>query len=166
MQPGIAFGMAHQLPQAGQGLAAGRPRMLGFQAAGAAPLVLGRAVPSPSTIATAIRIGKPASGAQALRAVQESGGGLAAVTDRQIMSAYRLLAREEGVFVEMASAASVAGLLATAAAGGFQRGSLVVCTLTGNGLKDPDWAVSGAPAPTRVPVDAAAAAAALGLGPG
>jgi threonine synthase len=147
------------------GMSSGRPRMLGFQAAGAAPLVRGTPVPSPSTIATAIRIGKPASGPQALRAVEESSGALAAVTDRQIMSAYRLLAREEGVFVEMASAASVAGLLATAAAGNLERGALVVCTLTGNGLKDPDWAVAGAPPPTRVPVDAAAAAAALGMEP-
>ncbi len=146
-----------------RGLAQTRPRMLGFQAAGAAPLVHGRPVPSPSTIATAIRIGRPASAPQALRAVRESNGGLAAVTDRQIIAAYRLLAREEGVFVEMASAASVAGLLATAAAGGLQQGSLVVCTLTGNGLKDPDWAVSGAPPPTRVAAEAAAAAAALGL---
>jgi threonine synthase len=146
-----------------RGLAETRPRMLGFQAAGAAPLVHGRPVPSPSTIATAIRIGRPASASQALRAVQESRGGLAAVTDRQIIAAYRLLAKEEGVFVEMASAASVAGLLATAAAGGLRQGSLVVCTLTGNGLKDPDWAVSGAPPPTRVPAEPTAAAAALGL---
>jgi threonine synthase len=146
-----------------RGLAQTRPRMLGFQAAGAAPLVHGRPVPSPSTIATAIRIGRPASAPQALRAVEESGGGLAAVTDRQIIAAYRLLAKEEGVFVEMASAASVAGMLATAATGGLQRGSVVVCTLTGNGLKDPDWAVSGAPRPTPVPAEATAAAAALGL---
>jgi threonine synthase len=145
------------------GLISDRPRMLGFQAAGAAPLVRGQPVPKPSTIATAIRIGRPASGAQALRAVRESAGALAAVTDREILAAYRLLAREEGVFVEMASAASVAGLLATAARGEVERGCLVVATLTGNGLKDPDWAVAGAPPPTRVPVDAAAAAAALGL---
>jgi threonine synthase len=146
------------------GLAAARPAMRGFQAAGAAPLVLGRPVASPSTIATAIRIGKPASAAGARQAVEESGGGLAAVTDRQIMAAYRLLAREEGVFVEMASAASVAGLLALAAEGSVERGGLVVATLTGNGLKDPDWAVAGAPPPVRVPVDVQAAAQALGLG--
>jgi threonine synthase len=139
------------------------PRMLGFQAAGAAPLVSGQPVAKPSTIATAIRIGRPASAAQALCAVEESGGALAAVTDREILAAYRLLARDEGLFVEMASAASVAGLLATAARGGIERGSLVVATLTGNGLKDPDWAVAGAPTPTRVPVDAAAVATALGL---
>ena len=145
------------------GLAPERPRMLGFQAAGAAPLVHGQPVPKPSTIATAIRIGRPASAAQALQAVEESRGALEAVTDREILAVYRLLAREEGVFVEMASAASVAGLLAAAGRGGIERGALVVATLTGNGLKDPDWAVSGAPTPTRVPVDAVAAATALGL---
>ena len=143
--------------------AAGRPAMLGFQAAGAAPLVTGRPVPRPQTIATAIRIGRPASAEGARRAVGESGGALAAVTDREILAAYRLLAREEGLFVEMASAASVAGLLAAAAAGRVERGRLVVCTLTGNGLKDPDWAVAGAPQPVTVPVDAEAAAIRLGL---
>ena len=145
------------------GMAAGRPAMRGFQAAGAAPLVHGEPVPRPSTIATAIRIGNPASASGARQAVAESGGGLDAVTDRQIMAAYRLLAREEGVFVEMASAAAVAGLLALAGRGALPRGGLVVATLTGKGLKDPDWAVAGAPPPRRVPADAAAAAAALGL---
>jgi threonine synthase len=86
-----------------------------------------------------------------------------AVTDRQILAAYRLLARSEGVFVEPASAASVAGLLATAVDGRLPRGSKVVCTVTGNGLKDPEWAISGAPTPVTVPVDAHAAAGALGL---
>jgi threonine synthase len=148
---------------AAAGLAAGLPAMHGFQAAGAAPLVVGAPVRNPTTIATAIRIGEPASGAGALQAAGESGGGLAAVTDRQILAAYRLLAREEGLFVEMASAASVAGLLALAARGGLARGSLVVATLTGNGLKDPDWAVAGAPQPHRVPAEVAAAAAALDL---
>jgi threonine synthase len=143
--------------------AAGRPVMLGFQAAGAAPLVHGAPVARPQTIATAIRIGRPASADGARRAVAESGGALRAVTDREILAAYRLLARQEGVFVEMASAASVAGLLAAAAAGLVDRGRQVVCTLTGNGLKDPDWAVAGAPEPTRVAADPAAAAAALGL---
>jgi threonine synthase len=122
-----------------------RPRMLGFQAAGAAPLVTGAPVERPATIASAIRIGRPASAEGARRAVAESGGRLAAVTDRQILAAYRLLAREEGVFVEMASAASVAGLLDA----GVERGRRVVCTVTGNGLKDPDWALAGAPPPTR-----------------
>jgi threonine synthase len=142
---------------------AGRPVMHGFQAAGAAPLVLGHEVAAPSTIATAIRIGKPASAEGARRAVAESGGGLHAVTDRQILAAYKLLATREGVFVEMASAASVAGLLALGAAGALREGAVVVCTVTGNGLKDPDWAVAGAPAPLRVKPDPAAAAKALGL---
>jgi threonine synthase len=141
------------------GMAAGRPAMLGFQAAGAAPLVSGRPVERPATIASAIRIGRPASAEGARRAVAESGGRLAAVTDRQILAAYRLLAREEGMFVEMASAASVAGLLDVR----MERGKLVVCTLTGNGLKDPDWALAGAPPPSPVPPDPVAVAAALGL---
>jgi threonine synthase len=85
------------------------------------------------------------------------------VTDRQILAAYRLLAREEGVFVEPASAASVAGLLQAHAEGLVRPGERVVCTVTGNGLKDPDWAISGAPAPTTVKVDSLAAATALGL---
>ena len=88
-----------------------------------------------------------------------SGGAITAVTDREILAAYRLLARSEGVFVEPASAASVAGLLGA----GLERGQTVVCTVTGNGLKDPDWAISGAPAPVTIPVDATAAAASLGL---
>jgi threonine synthase len=137
----------------------GRPRMLGFQAAGAAPIVTGRPVDRPVTIATAIRIGRPASWTAALAARDESGGSISAVTDREILAAYRLLARAEGVFVEPASAASVAGLLRA----GLEPGQTVVCTLTGNGLKDPDWAIAGAPAPVTVPADAAAAAAALDL---
>ncbi len=141
----------------------GRPRMFGFQAAGAAPIVAGAPVPRPITIATAIRIGNPASWTAAVAARDESGGRIDAVTDRQILEAYRLLARAEGVFVEPASAASVAGLLATTAAGGVPPGSTVVCTVTGNGLKDPDWAISAAPTPVTVPVDAGAAAAALDL---
>jgi threonine synthase len=137
----------------------GRPRMLGFQAAGAAPIVGGAPVPRPTTIATAIRIGNPASWDAAVAARDESGGSITAVTDREILAAYRLLARSEGVFVEPASAAGVAGLLTS----GLEPGQTVVCTVTGNGLKDPDWAISGAPAPVTVPVDAAAAAAALDL---
>ncbi|HEX3813636.1 MAG TPA: threonine synthase [Mycobacteriales bacterium] len=140
------------------------PKMFGFQAAGSAPIVTGERVDNPITIATAIRIGNPASWKQALAARDESGGLIDAVTDRQILAAYRLLARSEGVFVEPASAASVAGLLATAGDGRLPRGSKVVCTVTGNGLKDPEWAISGAPTPVTVPVDAHAAAGALGLG--
>jgi len=148
---------------AADGTASRTPAMWGFQAAGAAPIVTGHVVEQPSTIATAIRIGNPASWTKALAARDESGGRIDAVTDRAILAAYRLLARSEAVFVEPASAASVAGLLQVAEAGGLPEGSRVVCTVTGNGLKDPEWAISGAPAPVTVPVDAAAAAAQLGL---
>jgi len=140
------------------------PRMYGFQAAGAAPIVTGEVVREPSTIATAIRIGNPASWTKALDARDSSGGLIAAVTDREILAAYRLLAREVGVFVELASAASVAGLLQQAAAGAVPHGGTVVCTVTGHGLKDPEWAISTAPAPTTIPNDVHAAALALGLG--
>jgi threonine synthase len=139
------------------------PRMLGFQAAGAAPIVNGAPVASPQTIATAIRIGNPASWKQALAARDESNGDIQAVTDRQILAAYKLLATKEAVFVEPASAASVAGLLQAQAAGLVAPGERVVCTVTGNGLKDPDWAIAGAPKPVTVAADAHAAAAALGL---
>jgi threonine synthase len=148
---------------AADGTTSSRPRMLGFQAAGAAPIVNGAAVRSPQTIATAIRIGNPASWQQALDARDESGGDIASVTDRQILSAYRLLAQREAVFVEPASAASVAGLLQARAAGLVSAGERVVCTVTGNGLKDPEWAISGAPKPVVVAATAEAAAAALGL---
>ena len=139
------------------------PRMLGFQAAGAAPIVTGVRVDNPQTIATAIRIGNPASWKQALEARDESGGDIQSVTDRQILAAYKLLARQEAVFVEPASAASVAGLLQVHAAGGIEPGQRIVCTVTGNGLKDPDWAIAGAPKPVTVAASAEAAAAALGL---
>jgi threonine synthase len=145
------------------GLSTKRPTMRGFQAAGAAPIVTGKVVLNPSTIATAIRIGNPASWTRALDARDQSGGAIEAVTDRQILSAYRLLARREAVFVEPASAASVAGLLAARDAGTLEPGQRVVCTVTGNGLKDPDWAINGAPKPLTVPVDAHEAAAKLGL---
>jgi threonine synthase len=148
---------------AADGVATRTPRMWGFQAAGAAPIVSGQVVEHPETIATAIRIGNPASWTKALAARDESGGRIDAVTDRAILAAYRLLARSEAVFVEPASAASVAGLLQVAAAGELEPGQRVVCTVTGNGLKDPEWAISGAPAPLTIPVDAAAAAAQLGL---
>jgi threonine synthase len=148
---------------AAPGIATRTPRMWGFQAAGAAPIVTGQVVQNPSTIATAIRIGNPASWTKALAARDESGGRIDAVTDRAILSAYRLLARSEAVFVEPASAASVAGLLQAAEAGELEPGQRVVCTVTGNGLKDPEWAISGAPAPVTIPVDASAAAAQLSL---
>ncbi len=141
----------------------GTPQMRGFQAAGAAPIVTGAPVEKPVTIATAIRIGNPASWDTAVLARDESHGAIESVTDRQILHAYRLLARQEGVFVEPASAASVAGLLQDSASGAIQPGSRVVCTVTGHGLKDPEWAIAGAPAPVTVPVDADIAAQRLGL---
>ena len=140
-----------------------RPRMWGFQAAGAAPLVHGAPVRHPETIATAIRIGAPASWAQAVTARDESGGRFAAVRDDEILAAYRLLSAREAVFVEPASAASVAGLLQSAENGALPRGSLVVCTVTGHGLKDPDTALLTAPEPTVVPIDPGAVADALEL---
>jgi threonine synthase len=145
------------------GLAGRLPRMFGFQASGAAPIVSGAPVLAPQTIATAIRIGNPASWAQAEAARDDSGGLIDSVTDREILAAYRLLAREEAVFGELASSASVAGLLNCAADGRLPAGSRVVCTITGNGLKEPDWALSGAPAPATISADSTAAAAALGL---
>ena len=143
------------------GIVGTTPAMHGFQASGAAPIVTGVPVAKPSTIATAIRIGNPASWQQAIAARDESGGHIAAVTDREILAAYRLLAHREGVFVEPSSAASVAGLLHSQDR--YAPGSLVVCTVTGHGLKDPEWAISGAAAPARVPVDAHVAATHLGL---
>jgi len=140
-----------------------RPIMRGFQAAGAAPIVLGHVVTQPSTIATAIRIGNPASWTKALDARDQSGGAIESVTDRQILSAYRLLASREAVFVEPASASSVAGLLQAREQGSLDAGLRVVCTVTGNGLKDPEWAISGAPAPVTIAADAELAAKALGL---
>ena len=119
------------------GRTASTPRMHGVQAAGAAPLVHGRPVAAPETLATAIRIGNPASWAGAAAARDESGGSITAVSDDEIVAAYRLLAREEGIFCEPASAASVAGMLRLACAGGLD-GQRAVCTITGHGLKDPD----------------------------
>jgi threonine synthase len=145
------------------GVASRSPRMFGFQASGAAPIVIGKPVLQPQTIATAIRIGNPASWLLAEAARDESGGVIESVTDREILAAYRLLATREAVFGELASSASVAGLLRTSASGQIPNGSRVICTITGNGLKDPDWALSGAPAPATIAADATAAAAALGL---
>jgi len=143
------------------------PRMWGFQAEGAAPIVRGHPVDHPETIATAIRIGNPASWAQAVTARDDSGGLIAEVSDEQILTAHRILSAREGVFVEPGSAASVAGLLAEHEAGRVPAHARVVCTLTGHGLKDPQWALRQADGselvPTRVPVDALTAATALGL---
>jgi threonine synthase len=145
------------------GNATRRPKMIGIQAVGADPIVRGEAIARPETIATAIRIGNPASWDKALEARDSSGGTIRSVTDQQILAAYELLARAEGVFVELGSAASVAGLLLSAADGVIERGSRVVCTVTGHGLKDPDSAVASAPTPVTVPVDVGAAARELGL---
>lgn len=139
------------------------PRMWGFQAAGAAPLVRGEPVTNPETIATAIRIGNPASWDQAISAREESGGLIDMVTDEQILAAYRLLAEREGLFCEPSSAASVAGLLLMSDSGRLDRGQRIVCTLTGHGLKDPQWALDGAADPIVIAPNADAAAQALGL---
>jgi threonine synthase len=122
------------------GIVETRPRMLGFQAAGAAPIVRGAPVAKPETIATAIKIGNPATWAGAVAARDESRGNIDAVTDDEILAAYRSLAELEGVFCEPSSAASVAGVTKLAAAGSVDRDALVVAVLTGNGLKDPDTA--------------------------
>jgi threonine synthase len=125
---------------AASGLATRRPRMFGFQAAGAAPLVHGTPVKEPETIATAIRIGNPASWSTAIEARDASGGAIQAVTDEEILDAYSSLARCDGVFCEPASAAAVAGLRKRAREGGLERAERLVCVLTGNGLKDPETA--------------------------
>ena len=135
------------------------PRMLGFQAAGAAPIVIGKPVEQPETVATAIRIGNPASWYGATAAASESGGGIHAVTDDEILAAYRFLASEESVFCEAASAASVAGLIKQ----GVPEGSTVVCVLTGHGLKDPDLAISQITVPTAVEARESSVRDALGL---
>jgi threonine synthase len=126
------------------------PRMMGFQAAGAAPIVLGRVVEQPHTVATAIRIGNPASWKSALQAVEESSGAIDLVTDEEILAAYATVARTEGVFCEPASAASVAGVTKLYRAGGLREGETVVCTLTGHGLKDADIAISVSKQPLTV----------------
>ena len=143
------------------------PQMWGYQAAGAAPIVLGHPVDDPETIATAIRIGNPASWAQAVAARDESGGRIEMVTDDEILEGHRVLSSTEGIFVEPGSAASIAGLLKAHRAGIVPADATIVCTVTGHGLKDPQWALRTADGedvtPVRVPVDAFSVAAALGL---
>ena len=149
------------------------PVMLGFQAKGAAPIVLGRVVEKPKTIATAIRIGNPASWRSAEIARDASGGAIEAVSDRQILEAYRLLAQHDGVFAEPASAASVAGLLMHSRKGLFRRHARklgrrreplqVVCILTGHGLKDPERAIKSSPALKTLPPTLKAIGKAVGL---
>jgi threonine synthase len=147
-----------------EGQSSHTPRMFGFQAAGAAPLVHGAPVEHPDTIATAIRIGNPASWDLAVAAREDSSGVIEAVTDEEILAAHRVLSAEEGVFVEPASAAGVAGLLKLARAGRLESGKRIVVTVTGHGLKDPEWAVKAAPPlPEAVPADVAAVAEALSL---
>ena len=126
------------------------PRMVGFQAAGAAPIVLGRIVENPQTVATAIRIGNPASWDAALVAVKESMGMIDSVTDEEILQAYTAVAATEGIFCEPASAASVAGVMKLSKQGGLRAGETVVCTLTGHGLKDADTAISVSTQPKTV----------------
>jgi threonine synthase len=159
-----AYWLGYQQYAAG-GLSSRRPRMWGFQAAGAAPIVHGVPVPNPETVASAIRIGDPASWQLAVAARDESGGFIDAVTDEQILSAQRELSSRDGLFVEPASAAGVAGLLSTAADGRVDPGQVVVVTVTGHGLKDVDTASAayGDVRPDVVPADVRAAASVLGL---
>lgn len=138
------------------------PQMFGFQAEGANPIVRGAPVEDPRTVATAIRIGNPASWSGATSAASASGGRISSVRDKEIVEAYRSLA-EEGVFVELASAASVAGLRQLKQGDVIPPGALVVCVLTGHGLKDPDWALATAPRPDRVPAEVGAILDRLGL---
>ena len=139
------------------------PQMWGFQAEGAAPIVNNKIVENPETIATAIRIGNPASWAQAVEARDVSGGLIDSVTDDEILEAYRLVAGKEGVFVEPSSAAGIAGLFKKKAEGKLPKDKTIVITVTGNGLKDVGWVLDNAAAPTVIPVDVKAAAAAMGL---
>jgi threonine synthase len=153
--------------EAERGATSKLPRMFGFQASGSAPIVLGHVVKHPETIASAIRIGNPASWELAIAAREATNGYFGAIDDEKILEAYRILAGEVGIFVEPASAISVAGLLERADAGQIPNGSTVVLTVTGHGLKDPQWALRTADGsditPTVVPVDTAQIAGVLGL---
>ncbi|MEO6019444.1 MAG: threonine synthase [Knoellia sp.] len=137
------------------------PHMWGFQAAGAAPIVLGHPIDDPETIATAIRIGNPASWRQAEEARDQSGGRIESVTDEQILAAHRLLSSTEGIFVEPGSAASIAGLVQASERGEIPADSTIVCTVTGHGLKDPQWALRTADGSDMVPVKVSAEAHAV-----
>ncbi len=145
-----------------KGRAAKLPRMLGFQAEGAAPIVRGQIVERPETIATAIRIGNPASWKSAEAARDESGGLIDSVSDGEILEAYRLVACMEGVFCEPASAASVAGVIRLSQQDFFKAGDTVVCTLSGHGLKDPDSAIRASEKPIALPAEMEAVLEALG----
>lgn len=146
-----------------KGYAKSKPQMWGFQAAGAAPIVDGVKVEKPETIATAIRIGNPASWQQALVARDESSGLIDKVTDEEILAAYHYLANQEAIFVEPASAAGVAGLFKLQKNGSLPTGKEIVVTVTGNGLKDPQWALEGAANAIKVANNAEQAAKSLGL---
>jgi threonine synthase len=137
--------------------------MFGFQAEGANPIVRGGPIDDPKTVATAIRIGNPASWAGATDAAAASGGRISSVRDKEIIEAYRSLA-QEGIFVELASAASLAGLRQMKEEGLIDPASSVVCVLTGHGLKDPDWALHTAPRPKLVEAKLDVISAELGLG--
>ena len=145
------------------GMSKSKPAMWGFQAEGAAPIVRGEAVKNPETIATAIRIGNPASWQQAVDARDQSGGLIDMVSDEEILSAYRLVAAKEGVFVEPSSAAGIAGLIKYKSANKLPKDNRIVITITGNGLKDVQWVLDGAPSPTVIPVDVKRAAEVIGL---
>ena len=145
------------------GISKSLPQMYGFQAAGAAPLVKGKPILKPETIATAIRIGNPASWDQAIEARDKSGGVIDSVTDKEILAAYAIVAGKEGVFVEPSSAAGIAGLIKYKKAGKLPKGKKIVITVTGHGLKDISWALEKFAKPKIVKVNAAAAAKALGL---
>ena len=149
------------------GLSQKLPQMWGFQAAGAAPIVIGKKVDNPETIATAIRIGNPASWNQAIEARDESGGLIDSVTDEEILSAYRLVAGKEGIFVEPSSAAGIAGLIKKKSEGKLPSGKKIVITVTGNGLKDVQWILDGVSeghgAPIVIPVNVQRAAEVIGL---
>ncbi len=139
------------------------PRMWGFQAEGAAPIVRGRPIEKPETVATAIRIGNPASWKRAEEARDASGGGIEMVTDAEILAAYKLLSEREGIFCEPASAAGIAGLIRYGKRMGLGHGEQVVATLTGHGLKDPDNAIGQSKAPVTLPPDKAAIVRHMGV---
>ena len=136
--------------------------MVGFQAEGAAPIVRGHPIEKPETVATAIRIGNPASWKSAVAAAEESAGSISIVTDDEILEAYRMVAKLEGVFCEPASAASIAGMIKLAKKRTIPDGSVVVCVLTGHGLKDPDCAVKQGAKPIEIPCNVSAVIKELG----
>lgn len=145
------------------GVTGSLPVMFGFQAEGASPIVKGHPIDEPRTIATAIRIGNPASWEGAIDAASNSGGEIRSVRDKEILQFYKYLASEEGLFAELASAAALAGLVQLAEEGKLERGKTAVCILTGHGLKDPHWAIAGAPKPKLLDPDVQAVADELGF---